>query len=76
MAVASNRVTPDFPRYCPCCGHGEISTFNQYRTKSHGYLDNLYRLLFNKYGNSLNSSIGDKKKLLIISYLHSFLVEF
>ena len=60
IAIASNRVTPDCPRFCPCCGHGEQSfqhwilecpTFSQHRTKSLGYLDDLYRLFFNKYNN-------------------------
>jgi len=60
IAIASNRVTPDCPRFCPCCGHREQSfqhwilvcpTFSQHRTKSLGYLDDLYRLFFNKYNN-------------------------
>ena len=57
IAIASNRVTSDFPCFCPCCGHGEQSfqhcilecpTFSQYRTKSLGLLDDLYRLFLNK----------------------------
>jgi len=53
-------IPPDCPCFCPCCGHGEQSfqhwilecpTFSQHRTKSLGYLDDLYRLFFNKYNN-------------------------
>ncbi|OUM65571.1 hypothetical protein PIROE2DRAFT_7413 [Piromyces sp. E2] len=43
IAIASNRVTPDCPRYCSCCGHGEQTflhwillcpVLTQYRTTS------------------------------------------
>ncbi len=58
IAIASNRVTDNCPRQCPCCGIGdqsfqhwilECSKFAQLRSKYLNFINDLYNLFLNKY---------------------------
>jgi len=55
IAIASNRVTDDCPRHCPCCGTGnqsfqhwiiEFSNFAQLRSKHLSFINDIYNLFF------------------------------
>jgi len=85
IAIASNRVTPDCLRFCPCCGHEEQSfqhwilecpIFSQHRTKSLSYLDDFYRLFFNKYNNLFVIHLTPALKIrkTIHNYIFTFLL--
>jgi len=60
IVIASNRVTDNSPRQCPCSGIGnqsfqhwilECSKFTQLRSKYLSFVNDLYNLFLNKYQN-------------------------
>ena len=85
IAIASNRVTTDCPKYCPCCEHGdqsflhwilECSAFNQYRIESLGFLNDLFTLFRNKYNNLFPTILLPELEVnkIINNYIFTFLL--
>ena len=85
IAIASDRVTSDCPKVCPCCGLGnqsflhwilECTNFNQLRWKYLYFINDLYNLFLNKYKDINASSFIPETELkkIINNYIFTFLL--
>ncbi len=85
IAIASNRVTDDCPRQCPCCDIGkqsfqhwilECSKFSQLRSKYLYFINDLFNLFLNKYHSLYIFYLTSDQEIIdkINNYIFTFLL--
>jgi len=85
IAIASNRITDDCPRHCPCCGTGnqsfqhwiiECSNFAQLRSKHLSFINDLYNLFLYKYHSMYIFYLTSEQEInnIINNYIFTFLL--